>query len=1640
MTTILKGIAVKTGSTVVHKLRNDGTALIGQDGSEVTLKGSVMLDGVNHNSVAGQETDSLSTILNAMATGTGDVASDLAAEIARATAAEQALQADIDQNEADADAAIAALQADVDQNEADADAAFIASAAANAQARATLQADVDQNEADADTAIAAVASDLSDYETSNDAALAAAISEAATARSVLQSDEDANEAAALAGRNAIQADEDANEAAASTARGLIQADEDANEATALAGRNAIQADEDANEATATADRAAIRSELATAIAGEVSDRDTAITAAVDGLVDGAPEALDTLNELAAAIGDDEQFFQTTQTSLDAATTDRGAIRSEMATQKSDLQAELDSDVVASEASALAARQTLQSDVDGNESDFDTAAAALQTDVDGNESDFDTALAALQADVDGNESDADTAIAAVASDLSDYETSNDAALVALQADVDGNESDADTAIAAVASDLSDYETDNDAALAALQADVDGNESDFDTALAALQADVDQNEADADAAFIASAAANAQARAAIQADVDQNESDADAAFIASAAANAQARAAIQADVDQNESDADTAIAAVASDLSDYETSNDAAVAALQADVDGNESDFDTALAALQSDVDGNESDFDAALATVQADVDQNETDSDASHTTATTDRAAIRSEMSTAIAQEVSDRDAAITAAVDGLVDGAPELLDTLNELAAAIGDDENFATTMTTALGSATTDRALIRTEMATQKSDLQAELDSDVAASEASALAARQALQSDIDQNETDFDTAIAAEQTRSEAAYQAMDMDQFGPGGKSEARAQADAALGQAITAEETARIAADAALGQAIAAEETARVAADAAFTTQVQSLAADGQSMNLSGLASVGSLESAGIVTIGDEADMSVYTNATDLANGDFDGMMVYYTGAGESMFPMGNKYYSCEDGVWHPWFFTPGSSTPAVNGPQLTVINGDVTVPYSATGNYVDDGASATDVEDGNISHLVQVSGDVVNLANPGVYTVTYTVTDTDGNVATANRTVTVEPAPAAQFDMLVTLDAYAGPSGQYGQESSLTVDGVEQIGPSGLDGPLADHALTLDYDPNGLGYTVIDVGDPGYGDGGVMVEFMHPSNGTVVYTYGGGGYPSLGGTWTGSNAGPDAIRYVQHANGTDFDIYSASGAVLMASSYQVTNVNPTITFSSELVFANTTHPAAIGDTGSRMYSNAAVGDVFALDPSAYSVDDSDGDNNNITVEYSVRAFEFSANTGWTAVESWLREDGSLSATEYWIDSSVSLVMPDLHTTNPELYGNPANSKWLDLSMKATDEAGGETIMVSLGNYTYGQRISLYPDSMSMWLKSDDGVTFSPAPLRSADMVNTSQASSEVVPGTSVYGNETLAAVTGDVITLDFTPISVFVDGQDITSDITWKLYGDQYRPGQGPGGTDYVVVFDSSGGTASITVPAHAPHDGGIQDLVYLYFSFEHGPTGTTHYQKVAPSFANSDASITYYADQAEYDNALGTSTEPEFVTLFNDFVANDAGAFLGDPTGFAAMMGAPVAVVAADLWMQAESAASNWVMQTGVDDATYDFDQAGFVAMRSAFIAQGATGSEMLDNTTVSIQDHLANGLGDADPAVADAYAQSMGMADAAEMAQMRYSELDAIIYFYMDVGLTPGVDFTPPVAEINALQAIMNP
>ena len=64
-------------------------------------------------------------------------------------------------------------------------------------------------------------------------------------------------------------------------------------------------------------------------------------------------------------------------------------------------------------------------------------------------------------------------------------------------------------------------------------------------------------------------------------------------------------------------------------------------------------------------------------------------------------------------------------------------------------------------------------------------------------------------------------------------------------------------------------------------------------------------------------------------------------------------------------------------------------------------FSKTKNYVDQGAICKDKEDGDISQMVEVSGDVVNLTKPGTYVIRYNCNDSEGSKAKERiRTVIV----------------------------------------------------------------------------------------------------------------------------------------------------------------------------------------------------------------------------------------------------------------------------------------------------------------------------------------------------------------------------------------------------------------------------------------------------------------------------------------------------------------------------------------------------------------------------------------------------------------------------------------------------------------
>jgi hypothetical protein len=287
------------------------------------------------------------------------------------------------------------------------------------------------------------------------------------------------------------------------------------------------------------------------------------------------------------------------------------------------------------------------------------------------------------------------IAAAINDDADVFTTLTANIAAVQSDVDQNESDADAAIATLQADVDQNESDADAADAALSGRLDTLEADATTAtaVAAVQADVDQNEADADAAIAELNTDVADLNTAIG--ITENDQDLGTFTGSTIADNASVKAALQAletsleavDIDTDDLAALTGIAENVTNLGTFTGStisdNLAVKAALQ--------ELETAQEATQADVDQNESDADAAVA-LKADI--------ASPTFTGTPAAPTAS--SGANTTQIATT-AFVTTAVANLIDGAPGAIDTLNELAAALGDDADFSTTITNSIAAVQTD-------------------------------------------------------------------------------------------------------------------------------------------------------------------------------------------------------------------------------------------------------------------------------------------------------------------------------------------------------------------------------------------------------------------------------------------------------------------------------------------------------------------------------------------------------------------------------------------------------------------------------------------------------------------------------------------------------------------------------------------------------------------------------------------------------------------------------------------------------------------------------------------------------------------------------------------------------------------------
>ncbi|TBM99356.1 DUF5011 domain-containing protein [Hyunsoonleella flava] len=118
-------------------------------------------------------------------------------------------------------------------------------------------------------------------------------------------------------------------------------------------------------------------------------------------------------------------------------------------------------------------------------------------------------------------------------------------------------------------------------------------------------------------------------------------------------------------------------------------------------------------------------------------------------------------------------------------------------------------------------------------------------------------------------------------------------------------------------------------------------------------------------------------------------------------------------------------------------PDTTAPAITLV-GASTIDLDVGGTYTEQGATATDNIDGNITANIVIGGDTVDTNTAGTYVVTYNVSDNAGNPATqVTRTVNVIPDTTAPVITLVgasTIDINVG--GTYTEQGATATDNID----------------------------------------------------------------------------------------------------------------------------------------------------------------------------------------------------------------------------------------------------------------------------------------------------------------------------------------------------------------------------------------------------------------------------------------------------------------------------------------------------------------------------------------------------------------------------------------------------------------------------
>ncbi len=355
------------------------------------------------------------------------------------------------------------------------------------------------------------------------------------------------------------------------------------------------------------------------------------------IIDGAPDLLNTLNELAASLGDDPAFITTITTSLSEHSNDTTGVHGINNTAHLALSADVTTEI----GTAITTHNT---DTMGVHGIADTSLLATTGDVNTATTGAASALSAHASETENVHGIVDTANL-LTTTHSDATTSvhgiADTSLLATTGDVNTATTAAASALSAHESDTTDVHGIVDTSLLATTGDLTGHNSETENVHGIVDTTVLVTQQQ-----LTDAVSGAEVDQATLAGVGIDWNSVDGQF-----------------------DIDSTVAT--------KTYADDAVSTHNSDTTNVHGITDTSLLALKSEVEA------VTKTTLGLGNVDNTSDADKPVSTATV----------TAIATAKSEAIAEVTA----VIDGAPNALNTLNELAAALGDDANFASTVTTSL-------------------------------------------------------------------------------------------------------------------------------------------------------------------------------------------------------------------------------------------------------------------------------------------------------------------------------------------------------------------------------------------------------------------------------------------------------------------------------------------------------------------------------------------------------------------------------------------------------------------------------------------------------------------------------------------------------------------------------------------------------------------------------------------------------------------------------------------------------------------------------------------------------------------------------------------------------------------------------